>query len=178
MKLETNRLIIRIPETKDAKAIAQSLNNKKMTMPYPYNISMAKDFIKKSMNQNKEKKVMNYDFVIELKSEKKVIGSIGLSEIDYFRGIGGIGYWLDEKFWKQGIISEAVEEVLKFAFGKLKLRRINLTCNGKNEGSKAVAEKFGFKLEGIIRKAHVPLSTGKIADKCYYGLLKKEWNIK
>jgi RimJ/RimL family protein N-acetyltransferase len=181
MKIETNRLLIRIPKLADAKDIALGLNNKNiskymMTMPYPYDLEMAKKFIKRSIKFSNEKKIKKYDLVIELKSDKKVIGGVGLSDIDYIRRIAGIGYWLNEDYWKQGITSEAVKSVLKFAFTNLKLRRINLTCNEKNEGSKSIAKKFGFKLEGIIRKAHMPVSTGKIADKYYYGLLKEEWS--
>lgn len=180
MKIETKRLIIRIPELTDVKDIVDGLNNKDiskymMTMPFPYKLDMAKNFIKRSISSSKEKLVKKYDFVIEMKSTKRIIGGVGLSDIDSFRKIAGIGYWLNESYWKQGIMTEVVEAILTFAFEKLKLRRINLTCNQNNRGSRAIAEKFGFKLEGVIRKAHVPISTGKIADKCYYGLLRDEW---
>jgi ribosomal-protein-alanine N-acetyltransferase len=180
MKLETKRLIIRIPELTDAKDVAIGLNNKNiskymMAMPFPYDVQMAKKFIKRSIDSSKENPIKKYDLVIELKSTKQVIGGIGLADIDYFRGIAGIGYWLNENYWKQGIMSEAVSTILKFAFNKLKMQRINLTCNAHNDGSKAIAKKFGFKLEGVIRKAHKPISTGKVADKYYYGLLKEDW---
>ena len=180
MKLETKRLILRSPKIEDAKDIFIALNNKNlskymMKIPYPYNIKMAKDYIDKCNEAIKRDKNKDYNFVIELKSEKKVIGSIGIKDVDDFKKIAGIGYWLNEDYWKQGIMSEAVFVILEFAFNKLKMRRINLICNEKNEASKAIAKKFGFKLEGIIRKAHVTLSTGKIADKYEYGLLREEW---
>jgi ribosomal-protein-alanine N-acetyltransferase len=179
-KIETKRLVIRRWDKKDIPDLVEGLNNNNisrymMTMPFPYDVNMAKKFIKESAKCYKEKQIRKYDFALELKSTKKVIGSISLSDVDYLRGIAGIGYWLNESYWKQGLMSEAVLAILKFAFDELKIRRINLTCNENNEGSKAIAKKFGFKLEGTIRKGHVPISTGKVADKLYYGLLKEDW---
>jgi [ribosomal protein S5]-alanine N-acetyltransferase len=98
-----------------------------MQMPYPYSLQMARDYIKKSKGALNKKNPNEYNLLIELKSEKKIIGGIGLADIDYFRKIAGIGYWLNEKYHKQGIMSEAVGTVLNFAFNKLAFR-IKFNC--------------------------------------------------
>lgn len=180
MKLETKRLILREPTMKDARDIFLVLQNKNISkfmagMPYPYKINHAKEFIKKTIESSKENNRKKYTFGIELKEEGKIVGAIGLHDVDLTRKIGSVSYWLREDLWGKGIVSEAMIAVLDFAFSKLKLNRINLNCNEKNKASRAIAKKFGFKLEGILRKAHVSVSTGEVNNKCCHGLLKEEW---
>ena len=72
-------------------------------------------------------------------------------------------------------MTEALKSLLKFAFEKLKLRRINVSASTKNEASNNLIKKFGFKFEGMKRKALRVKSTGKIHDENIYGLLKSEY---
>lgn len=178
MKLETKRLILRLPRKEDVKDLVAALNNKNVSrymagMPYPYTTKMAQDFVLRNIEDFKSKERKRYELNLELKSEKKIVGGVGLANIK--SGMASIGYWLREDLWGQGLMSEAVFAMIDFGFSKLKLRRIELTCNEGNSGSKAIAEKFGFKLEGVLRKAHVILHNGKVANKCVYGLLKEDW---
>ena len=66
--------------------------------------------------QFKEKPQQNYDFGIELKSEKKIIGLIGLNKVNRQHKKASIGYWLGKEYRKKGITSEAEKAILNFAF--------------------------------------------------------------
>ena len=125
MRLVTKRLILRDCTQEDAKDIVENLNNLNVSkwllvVPYPYTMKDAKWWINHCKEQQKQKPRTNYDFSIVLKKENKVIGGIGLSNVDRFQGIASIGYWIGEDYWRQGIAKESLKEILDFAFYKLK----------------------------------------------------------
>lgn len=180
MRLETKRLILRDLTIKDKGSFIKNINNLKVSrylalVPYPYTKKDFNWWINECKKKSKEKLRTIYDFNIELKSTKEVIGAIGVSKIDKFNGTATIGYWLGEDYWRQGIMSEAVRKIIYFCFKTLKLRRINVSASPKNKASNSLIKKMGFKYEGRKRKSLRMKSTGKIHDQNIYGLLKSEY---
>ena len=73
---------------------------------------------------------------------------------------------------------EAFGKRIDFAFNELKLRRLE---NGFFEGNRSsfkMQDKFGYKIEGIRRKAFRCMADGEIKDEFITGLLKDEWITK
>jgi len=172
MRLVTERLILRPLVFKDAEDIAENLNNIDVSrylsiVPYPYNLKNAKDFIKIT------RKSRNF-FAIALKSSEKVAGIIALMNVDSYVKKADIGFWLGEKYWRQGIAAEALPAIVKFAFSKLKLVRLQATVAIKNKTSVKLLRKAGFKKEGLRRKALRAKSTGKWHDTYVFGLLRTD----
>ena len=183
MKLETKRLILRDIKKKDANDILNNLNNLKiskwlMVVPYPYTKKDANWWVNDCEKKQRKKKRDSYEFCIELKSEKKIIGGIGLSKINYYHGKAMVGYWIGEDYWKNGYGFEALDAILRFAFNKLKLGRIEAGVFVGNPSSGKLLEKFRAKKEGIRRKARRCKADGKMKSEIIYGLLKKEWKRK
>ncbi|MFA6518803.1 MAG: GNAT family protein [Candidatus Shapirobacteria bacterium] len=184
MKLATKRLILRDWDEKDIDDLVEGLNNLEVSKwlakaPYPYTKKDARNWIKYCRENDKKGKKRNaYYFAIELKSEKKVIGGVGLEKIDRFQGTAGGGIWLNAKYHGHGYGTEAFAERIRFAFDKLKLRRIENGYFKGNQSSFKMQEKLGYKLEGIKRKACKCLADGKIKDEYITGLLKEEWKNK
>lgn len=182
MILKTKRLILRKPEIKDAKDIVEGINNLEITkwllvVPYPYKLKDAKWYVNHVKEKYKKKPKEDYYFQIELKSEKKTIGCVGIHHIDKRQKTATIGYWLSQKYWRQGIVSEALKEVLKFAFNKLKLRRLEAEVFKGNIKSAGLLMKQGFKYEGTKRQSNICKATGEICDAEIYGLLKQDYII-
>lgn len=180
MKLVTKRLILRPIAKKDAKDLLENLNNIKVSryllkVSYPYRLKDAKSWIDYCFKESKEKPRKAYDFAIELKAEKKQIGGIGLGNVDKFQGSAEVGYWLGEKYWNQGMASEALKTIMDFAFKRLNLRRLEAGVCVENKASARLLEKFGFKKEGLMMEAHRSKATGKIHSHYFYGLLKKNY---
>jgi RimJ/RimL family protein N-acetyltransferase len=180
MKLVTKRLILRNLKISDAKSIAENAGNLNVSkwlllLPYPYKLKHAKDWIKFNKKDSRKKKKSDYTFGIELKSEKKIIGGIGLHHVNKFQGKAEVGYWLGENYWRKGYGSEALKAVLNFGFKKIKLRRIEAGVLAGNPSSGKLLEKYGFKKEGMRRKSCKSKATGKICDEIVYGLLKEEY---
>jgi len=176
MRLITKRLILKPPTLRDAKDIAANANDLEVSrylalVPYPYSVKDARDFIKL---RRKKAKHNPYNFGITLKSSGKVIGMIGLTAYDKFAGKAEVGYWLGKKYWRQGIAEEALRAFIKFAFGKLKMTRLEAGALVENKASKNLLKKVGFKKEGLKRKAARPRSTGKWHDTYIFGLVKSD----
>jgi len=183
MKLTTKRLILRELTMEDKESFIKNINNLKVSrymalVPYPYTPKDFKWWFNERKVKRKKKPRTEYDFNIQLKKETGIIGAIGFDSINRFNGTATIGYWLGEDYWRQGIMSEALEKVLDFAFNKVKLRRINISASPKNKASNALIRKIGFKHEGMTRKRLRVKSTGKIHDSNIYGMLKSEWKKK
>jgi RimJ/RimL family protein N-acetyltransferase len=180
MKLETKRLILRKPKKSDWKDLVEGVGEMavaKNIVPilHPYKKKDAIEFLNKTIKKWNNKKQDDYLFFIELKSEKKVIGAIGLHKVDRFNGTAETGSWINKKYQKRGYITEAKITVNDFAFNKLKLRRLNSPVFRDNKASNATQKKMGYKLEGTQRKESRSRATGKIHDTNIYGLLKEDW---
>jgi RimJ/RimL family protein N-acetyltransferase/catechol 2,3-dioxygenase-like lactoylglutathione lyase family enzyme len=87
--------------------------------------------------------------------------------------MSGLGYVLDKASWGQGFVAEAVRGALAHGFGRLKLQRIWLEIDPRNQGSIRVAEKCGFEREGVARKSF--FLDGAYLDSVFYALLYEDW---
>lgn len=182
MKFETKRLILKEWKKEDRNELVKKLNNLNISkwllvVPYPYTKKDADWWINHCSKNQKKKKKENYAFAIELKEERKIIGGVSLDNINEFQGKASLGYWVAELYWRKGYGSEALNELLKFAFNKLRLRRLEADIFAGNLSSGKLLEKFGAKLEGKLRKDAKCKATGKIHDTYTYGLLKEDLEL-
>ncbi|MBN8939611.1 MAG: GNAT family N-acetyltransferase [Rhizobiales bacterium] len=83
-----------------------------------------------------------------------------------------IGYMIDPARHRQGIATEAVSAMLDFCFGELGLHRLQAFIHPDNSASIALAEKLGFRREGLLRDN---LRVGDVwRDDLVYGLLASD----
>ena len=151
--IKSKDFILRPFKKGEKDSLAENINNKKiyrntLNIHYPYTSKDAKGWIAKNLKEAKKGKPTEVNFVIDIRGG--VAGSVGFSKIDGHKA--EIGYWLGEKYWGQGVMTEAVKLVTKFGFKKLKFKRIYAYVFPWNKASMRVLEKVGYKLEGILRK--------------------------
>lgn len=81
--------------------------------------------------------------------DKVLVGQITLGGITYgaLRS-AHIGYWIDERYAGRGIVPAAVNMIVRHAFDRLRLHRLEINFRPENEPSRRVAEKCGFIYEG------------------------------
>ena len=94
-----------------------------------------------------------YPFFIFRKGDNRLIGGLTLSNIR--RGCaqaGSLGYWMGAAYARQGHMTAAVGAVLPFAFGTLRLHRVEAACIPANIASVRLLEKTGFRREGFARQ--------------------------
>jgi len=94
-----------------------------------------------------------YAFLIARNSDGALVGGLTLANIR--RGVaqaGSLGYWTGLPFVRQGYMTAAVRAVIPFAFGSLRLHRLEAACIPSNSGSIKLLEKTGFVREGYARE--------------------------
>lgn len=180
MKLKTKRLVLREVKKSDLKSLYKDMNNIKISscllgVPHPFRIKDAKEWIDYCKKTSKKKPRTEYLLAITLKGEDKMIGEVMLTETDFDQRKSELAFWLSESHWKRGIISEAVEGIMNFAFNKLKLNRLEMAIFAENIASNNLAKKLGFVYEGTKRQVSIPESTKKVHDDHIYGLLRDEY---
>ena len=106
-----------------------------------------------------------------------IIGSIGLVHIARPERWAEIGYWIDSIWEGRGYVTAAVRELERLSFTELGLERIQIRADVANTRSRAVPERLGYTLEGILRRANLT-GHGQIADHSLYSLLKPEWEAR
>ncbi len=104
---------------------------------------------------------------------KKLAGTLTLFDIKPPHRTAEIGYWLGAAFEGKGLVTRGVEALINYAFFELGLNRLEIRASTKNLKSRAIPERLGFTLEGILRQ-EVWLH-GKPQDMALYALLKQDW---
>lgn len=102
------------------------------------------------------------------------------------RGMVGFNYWnqgdhrasvgleLHRDFWGTGLMTEALTEVIKFGFDRMKLNRIEADVSVYNDKSLALLKRLLFVVEGVEREQYY--EDGKYHDLVKLSLLKRDWD--
>ncbi len=102
----------------------------------------------------------------------EVVGSIGTSlNSQAYRG--RISYWVAASARGRGVCTRALRLLSSWAFEDLELQRLELITDPDNAASQRVAEKAGYRREGIMR-AHLRHPDGQIRDSVLFSLLPGE----
>ncbi len=117
--------------------------------PYPYRVEHALEFI--NLNRSSGDEVFMEDFMI--RHNGKLVGIIGLSEINWTDLSAHVGYWITGDYRNRGLATEALEIVCKYARRDLKLVRLHTKVMDINTASLRVLLKNGFKVEGYEQKS-------------------------
>jgi len=100
-------------------------------------------------------------------------GMIGFVRFDHPSRSGEIGYWISKDHEGRGLITRSCRRLIDYAFGDVRLNRIEIHCAAENVRSRAVPERLGFTLEGLLRQSQ--WRHDRFYDMAVYGLLAHEW---
>jgi ribosomal-protein-alanine N-acetyltransferase len=93
-----------------------------------------------------------YAFFVFRRDDDALMGGCTLSNVR--RGVTqccSLGYWIGERFARQGYMYDAVRALVPFIFSTLGMHRIEAACLPANEPSKNLLGKVGFRQEGLAR---------------------------
>jgi ribosomal-protein-alanine N-acetyltransferase len=94
-----------------------------------------------------------YPFFIFRAGDDVLVGGLTLANIR--RGVaqaGSLGYWIGVPFAGRGYMTAAVRALIPFAFGAIRLHRLEAACIPTNAASMRLLEKTGFQREGYARQ--------------------------
>lgn len=173
MLLRGERCVVRPWRAGDADALARHANNANVAkqlrdrFPHPYSRSDAVAFLKFTTASG-----VPTNFAIEVDGE--AVGGIGYvpgSDVERFSA--EIGYWLGERYWGRGIVTEAVRLVTEYLFAERNLLRLFALPFADNAGSMRVLEKAGYAREAIMRSSAV--KGGVPRDQALYARINDAW---
>lgn len=169
--------LLRAWKTEDAQSLAKAANNPyiaknlRNTFPNPYKLEDAVWYINDCIS-NAEKKQLNYAIEVD----EQAVGGIGVFvKDDVYEKSAELGYWLSEEYWRNGIVSRAVQIICKETFETFDVVRIFAEPFADNAGSRRVLEKAGFTYEGTMRNG--VYKNGEIHSYCMYSVLREEFTI-
>jgi len=100
-------------------------------------------------------------------------GMLNFLNLDCLNRWAVLNYWLDESHQGQGIMTACCRALLNHAFHTLRLNRITIECATENARSRAIPERLGFQLEGVVRG--VEWLHDHFADHAIYGMLRVDY---
>ena len=101
---------------------------------------------------------------------REFVGSTGMHRIDWNVPRFEIGYWCRTRCVGRGYVTEAVAEVVRFAFATLRAARIEIRTDVQNARSYRVAERLGFTLDGTFRR-DTRTAHGALRDTRVYSMI-------
>ena len=110
--------------------------------------------------------------LVEPANDDVVLGGGSLYDVDLEQSRAAVGYWLAPAARSRGVATHAVRLLARWAFSRLGLARLELTCGPDNEASQRVAARCGFVREGVLR-SHIAFK-GDRRDTVFFSVLPHE----
>ena len=102
----------------------------------------------------------------------RAAGACSLDRVDDLNLNCEIGYWMRSDLCGKGLMTEAASAVVTFGFETEGFHRIELNAGTRNAASNRIAEKLGFKREGVSRESG--RGAAGFHDVYVYGLLETD----
>jgi RimJ/RimL family protein N-acetyltransferase len=116
----------------------------------------------------------NVYFTIEPLAVKRPMGLCSYLRIEPAFGSIEIGHiWFGPQLQRTTAATEAIYLLARHAFDDLGYRRLEWKCNALNAASRAAAERFGFRFEGVFRNHQIV--KGRNRDTAWYAITGDEW---
>jgi len=133
-------------------------------------VSQAESFIAAKLELWDARKAFCYSI---WNKEQQQIGQIQLKNIDWTIPSGELGYFIGDRWQRQGFAAEAINALARLAFDEFAFERIFVRILLSNEASCRLAQKLGFQDEGIHRRAF-RCGLGELHDVRYLSLLRRD----
>lgn len=179
--LETEALILRPWKRKDIDPLVEGLNNIKVAqwlafVRHPYLQSDGLKWIEHCRRlATAEGAPRNFEFAIEHKADRALIGGVSLNNIDPELGRAGGGIWINVAYHRRGYGRQAFGERIRFAFETLQLSELRNGYFVGNEPSWDLQKRFGYKLTGEEPRRRQCLADGSWKDEILTSLSREDW---
>ena len=167
---------LRIPEESDAEELYElvAVNREMLAEWMPWAGGATLESIREFIRSRRLEFARGDGLSATIVERGRIVGSIGFPHVNRDDGNCEIGYWLGRSAQGRGTVTVATRALIDHAFGAWKLHRVMIQAGVGNVRSRAVAERLGFTLEGVLREAE-RRADGHYIDLAVYGLLASEW---
>ena len=141
-------------------------------MPSPYTRKDAREWVARATEAWRSGLFL--PFAVLDAETGRVVGGLGFNSLDLDSASGEIGYWLSAAARGRGLTTRALRLVTQWGFDALALERVQVRAEAENLASCRVAEKAGFRREGVIRSSRFNPRLGRRMDFVLYSALPGE----
>ena len=175
--LESDRLLLRPYRSQDAVAlygaVLESRDEVRPWLLWTRNILSVEDAITYQRHTAVYFEAMeSLTLGIFHKEEKRLLGGICFHLCEWEMAQFEMGFWIRTSETGQGYASEAARKLIRFAFEDLAATRIEMWIEKDNRASRAVPEKIGFFLEGVMREKSFG---GQLQDFALYAMIRADY---
>ena len=172
-RIETDRLVLRIPALTDAQNLFDSYTHDPEVTRYvmwrPHmSVDQTLEFLKGCIAAWESEQRFPYVFML-----KETDNPIGMVDFHINGSTVGIGYVIARAFWGMGFTPEAVHAIVEWALNQPSIFRVCADCDVENIASVRVMEKVGMQREGVLRRyAFRPGISTEPRDSYLYAIVK------
>ncbi|MCX9157446.1 GNAT family N-acetyltransferase [Niveibacterium sp. 24ML] len=177
-QIDTPRLILRPPRAGDGAAVLDAVGDSLTELrQWPANLPWAvpepeldafETFCRRSHAQFILREHLNY--LILDRDTARLLGVCSLHALKWPERFAEIGFWGRSGTHGQGYVTEAVTALKAFAIETFGAQRIELLTDARNTRARALAERVGFKLEGVLQH-YAKAPDGSLHDTALYALI-------
>lgn len=113
-------------------------------------------------------------WAIAFADNDELIGTCGYHHRHHEHRKAEIGYDLLPEYWGKGIMTVAVNRMLRYGFNEMALNRIEAFVDPANTPSSRLLHRLGFRQEGLLLDAF--FEKGQFVDAVLYSILKREYD--
>ena len=174
-RLETPRLVIRRMTMADAGDIYDYGRDPEVSRHVLWDahrsLADSRVYLRFILRQYRDGMPSSYGIV--LKATGRVVGTIGFMWYSEENHSLEVGYSLARSLWNQGLMTEALEAVLRLSFETLRAHRVEAQHETSNPASGRVMLKCGMRHEGTLRGRIY--NKGRFVDVDLYAILREDW---
>lgn len=172
-ELTDSTICLRPPERSDVEAIYAACQDTAIVrftrLPFPYTRAHAQAFVRNAAHELRAG--TGAHLVVTDATADVLLGMAGLT-IDRARRSAEVGYWVAPEHRRRQVATRAVRLLCAWGLRDLGLARIQLMADVRNVASQRVAERCGFRREGVLRSYEERL--GERIDYVLFSLLAHE----
>ncbi len=177
LPIRTKRMMLRLPELRDVPDLERMFRNRLTARAAGAPLHSSAEMRDPTEMVRRTRREFRADahlsLSVILNSTSACIGRVGLRGLDWkWKKVESLSYWLDPRYWNQGLTTEASWILCKLAFDRLDMRRIGSQALDGNPASQAVLRRLGFVEEGREREA--VCVKGRCMDMVWFGLFARE----
>jgi ribosomal-protein-serine acetyltransferase len=114
--------------------------------------------------------------IYALRADGRMVGGTLFRIFEPDAGLCEVGVWLAAAAQGRGSVTRAVTAMLDWALLERGLHRAEWHCVPENLASRAVAQRLGMTLEGVLRESF--RHAGKVHDTEVWAVLSPEWRAR
>ena len=135
---------------------------------------VGKEQLRKRMEEFSKMNPMGDEYFMIMETlDGQVVGSINVHSADRFEGTFSYGIAVLPQHQGKGYASESIRLLLRYFFNELGFQKCNAQAYSFNPDSMRLHERFGFVLEGCLRRNH--FAGGERCDVMCYGITREEF---